>query len=722
MSTVFPKPGLSTFLLLGFCFVLTANVLATDTLKKEDRHTGHPYTETIKHTVRGDEEYWRIEQPIVTQRQTNYNGKDDAAIFFKPGDTIRIHADGCVQTAGTGDTWKRYINPSGSNSNRLYHGLIFIPGITNGLQRIADYIDRDLGPVPSNFPVKELYLRLGYEDDNYGDHGGNGYWGHDDGTEDQCKSTKGRYGGPAYVQIRIIHRPSENGKPGPNPPKRIYRPLDLVVDEWDDNLLPKNPKWGWQETTSRTSSYDTSYFFRPEDKCPILGSRGAYSWGPTVDAEEKYGQIYRAMREQNCTIQPVTFDYNHICGSHVNWAPVTYEGSIRWYDHDRWDDDYNFYLETPNGIGSTRGGMGSIKLEFSSDAVIDHFATPWWDAFHKAVDESNEAAQRLLLDGSYAVVTGFMGLDCGHECDAELHPVWALAINVKDDPNDDIWAIFIVTKLQEGMCSQTDHYLPLLVSAGNVNLSLFTFRLPWKFHASSVSVVNARFGEYGIPNIGPDVSYKPNDGVLVTFNVPNSNTVSRINGELHFRWTGASTAQTRALPGGGQTHKAIGSGPLKHTQMTRKVEAEITAEQEFEFLVNEMSPEKRNNFLKKYKQIKLKVISYDNNLPTKSIKSRAISNLPKRIPKQPIPRVRSVYDTQRMQANKQVINALTDSGVLSRNNVSYPLLEYLRQTSPKLLRDEGPASVRPLKPLSPTGAPKNKKLNVIPNSSNIGGH
>jgi hypothetical protein len=140
---------------------------------------------------------WRISQPNVKEATTNY-----PQIKFLPGDSVSIAAGGCVQTGGSGKTWKRYVDPSGPNADRLYHGKIWIPGISNALVRIKDFpafnVARQIpSPLPANLSANDLYLRLGYEDDGYGD---NGYYSHDDGTDDQCKNSTN-----AYVIISIGH-------------------------------------------------------------------------------------------------------------------------------------------------------------------------------------------------------------------------------------------------------------------------------------------------------------------------------------------------------------------------------------------------------------------------------------------------------------------------------------------------------------------------------------
>lgn len=151
--------------------------------------------------------------PIVNRNVAVYNYSDAApTVRFQSGDVVTITAGGGVQTGGKGKTWKRYVNPSGDNSNRFYFGQIYIPGITSQLTPIRDLV-RIYGSYDSqrsdkctfkvaipnidSFPESSRYLSLGYTDDDYND---NGYWRHDDGTEDQCKGV-----GSAYIDINIQH-------------------------------------------------------------------------------------------------------------------------------------------------------------------------------------------------------------------------------------------------------------------------------------------------------------------------------------------------------------------------------------------------------------------------------------------------------------------------------------------------------------------------------------
>jgi hypothetical protein len=146
----------------------------------------------------GTVEEWSIVRPNVAVPTRDYRD-----ITFREGDRIQISAGGCVQTGGKGKTWKRYVNPSGPNSDRLYFGQFAQPGYCGGqMIRISDAIQRTFvmhvdgkGDCPT---APLLFLRLGYVDDKYGD---NGYSNHDDGTEDQCRTV-----GDAVVIIRVTHQ------------------------------------------------------------------------------------------------------------------------------------------------------------------------------------------------------------------------------------------------------------------------------------------------------------------------------------------------------------------------------------------------------------------------------------------------------------------------------------------------------------------------------------
>ena len=107
-------------------------------------------TQTDPNTERVD-----ITKPVVTQPFFDYK-----SIVFMSGDKIGIDAGGCVQKGGIfGLTWKRYVNPSGDNSSRLYFGSIEIPGALSKT-RFSDILGQTITP-----PVIDpTTLVLHYED------------------------------------------------------------------------------------------------------------------------------------------------------------------------------------------------------------------------------------------------------------------------------------------------------------------------------------------------------------------------------------------------------------------------------------------------------------------------------------------------------------------------------------------------------------------------------
>lgn len=210
---------------------------------------------------------WRISQPNVKQASTDY-----PQIRFVPGDSVSIDAGGCVQTGGAGATWKQYVNPSGPNSDRLYHGEIWIPGINTKLTRVKDFAafkkaQTIPSPLPAGVSASELYLHLGYEDDHYGD---NGYYRPDDGTENQCKNST-----TAYVIVSIGH----NGTLAPDPTKFVgIPPADFRCQAgWAFVNFP----------TSRLSqsSFDNAFnlswydYLDPTTEITYLAARGIASSG-----------------------------------------------------------------------------------------------------------------------------------------------------------------------------------------------------------------------------------------------------------------------------------------------------------------------------------------------------------------------------------------------------------------------------------------------------------
>jgi hypothetical protein len=209
---------------------------------------------------------WRIDQPNVVQPTTPY-----PQIKFLPGDRVNIDAGGCVQTGGMGLTWKLYVNPQGDNADRLYHGLIWIPGVNPGLERIVNFgLNKDYqirAPLANGLRTDDLYLHLGYEDDQYSD---NGYYSHDNGNNNQCLNV-----GNAWIVISIGHDgaiPPDASQFVGIPPAKFRCQAAWAFDNFD------TPELSW-DTFTNAFSLDFWDYIDPATYITYLAARGLASSG-----------------------------------------------------------------------------------------------------------------------------------------------------------------------------------------------------------------------------------------------------------------------------------------------------------------------------------------------------------------------------------------------------------------------------------------------------------
>ncbi len=332
-------------------------------------------------------------------------------------------------------------------------------------------------------------------------------------------------------------------------------PFDLVADTVDDNGLPLNPKWEAQRKDPNGPLPDP-------DKCSYNYTLGSYS----------------------CTNQFTYLNGATICGPHINWFGSTYQGKIKWSGHECpgvGDDDYNMLLLRKDSAGYTANNPGSIKCEFDSDETIDHFSTTWWSAFHSAVDADGchcpvgcnptHRAGRLI-DESYVIVTGLVGLDVEHGIHSEVHPVWAMAMNVQPSVEDDLWVFFVRNWGNEGYCGTSQEYI-------DFPNNTYTFRLPWRDGATSVSVTDkTRVIALDVKDPSWTVRQVPGNGVFVTFTLdtPRDNG-SLWEGELHLQWKGQGiVVEPRAKRSEFTTHpereeaKSVKASKKKAKKRTKK--------------------------------------------------------------------------------------------------------------------------------------------------------
>jgi len=525
--------------------------------------------------------WYTILKPVVNRPDPYTYDQGAGAILFHAGDNIYISASGCVNidtgASFYGDTWKRYVNPSGADadppSNNV-QGTIHIDGLgMNGLELIRNWIDKPLTI------TQDSVLQLGYRDDNYAD---NSYRnrGTDSGPNGQCGGINyPDYGGPAFVEIIVTPLP-EPPTPVPTPTPSTF---DLVPGAYDSNRLPLNPKWGWQVlgqgTTNPLDSCAGLHYETPDGDNVKLGAPPCSTQTVTTDRSHEgfWGSI--PFIGKLC-VPDDPKDTSRVYG-HVNWRTATYTGTVEWsglsgdsggFEAFYNDGDYNFEFTPSNGGGVTSFNPNTIELEFDSGETVNSFDSLWWRKFHDAViADSQEAVDRRipnththakqLVDSHEAIVVGLVGLDAVHGAKSEIHPIFAIAIRmnapkeVKSD--NDGWAIFVRNWGNEGMCSHEQHYL---------DIATLTLALPppgSAQHADIIHETTSFFTNNNGVSLNLDTDIKP-DGIHASFSLPQSEARPITYGELHIKWMpalaqrGASSSQPTSVVSRGRAEKLGG--------------------------------------------------------------------------------------------------------------------------------------------------------------------
>jgi len=483
----------------------------------------------------------RIDRPVVTQRAFQYRG-----IRFRPGDVVTIEAGGCVATANSADSWRRFVDPTGPDANRLFHGLIRIPGQPpgGGLVRIQTLVGRPL-TIPTPLPPGNSFLSLGYEDSDYRD---NGYKNHDNGPGDQCRLD--RDGGPAWVSLTIRHA-------GEQPVEQA--PLDLVAKELDASGALLNPRFVWE--TQHDDHPNPSVLC---DGFPLVSrsdeTRGVLFGNPPCTTDATGIDIAAGFNAVLCreTGQPEKFH------GHVNWYPATVSGRVTWAGHSDWiqkgDDDYSFRLYPAGASMLTSGQPNAIGVEFDSDETIDHFGSGWWRRFQEIVDReggapTENAGASSMIDDHEAVVTGLAGLSAEHEAWSELHPVYAMALHLspRSSAADDRWAFFARNWGNQGFCSRNQHYWDVSP------LSVF---IPGPQGATDFTLLENDVKAN--KDFGIRASFV-NGGVLLSFDLAAPESRAMADGSVRIRWTMAPTASGVAVA---MAHRASTTfGPSIRTRL-----------------------------------------------------------------------------------------------------------------------------------------------------------
>ena len=310
--------------------------------------------------------------------------------------------------------------------------------------------------------------------------------------------------------------------------------FDLVADTVDPNGLPLNPKWGalWKLPPTLPNPL----------KCPP--GRAADAGDPGSPA---------------CTNQFTYVNKGLGCGPHVNWFGATLEGTVCWDGYSdvfhssgifgfltERDKDYNINLRTSHDtLQTTTSSL--VHCEFRGPDTVDHFFGPaWWSDFRLFVESDRDDDARRMIDGSSAIMTGLVSLDCvdrDHACASELHPLWALAMNVQPQRDDDRWEVFVSNQGVGGSC------------IGDIDQELidfpnnqYTLRLPWRDGATSVKVVVDLHPFKTRKGFSVVVRKEVGGGVFLTFPLEAPGDGAMWFGEVRLQWTGPNITVHPRVP------------------------------------------------------------------------------------------------------------------------------------------------------------------------------
>ena len=374
-----------------------------------------------------------------------------------------------------------------------------------------------------------------------------------------------------------------HGEPwDPNPvhvPPQAAGEFNALWGNVDANGLPSNPYWEAQ--TTRYQAVLPPLTDPPHDAC----------------IQTPYLKIPGGPGQEACTVQDTVLDTpedfpNVLCffypGStvhgHVNWMAASANGYVSWLNlADDWD--YNFRLvpkeqdsapqkdrglTTNNNRASDGSSPRYMELEFASSEVADQFRTPWWQGLTNLVDPLNLPALAKYIHPAdanqdpFAVIVGLFGLDCEHDCRSEFHPVYALAIQVDENPSSNTWAIFVRNWGDEGFCSSLNHEI-------NLTDQKMSLLLPWP----AAKGLKADVEQISPGSLPPVVGLLQDEngngeGALVTFTLPNPSERGLVEVLLRFHWNGG-----KAIPG----HMNAGGLSLAAAAPRRTSEGEQDAEQ-----------------------------------------------------------------------------------------------------------------------------------------------
>jgi hypothetical protein len=254
---------------------------------------------------------------------------------------------------------------------------------------------------------------------------------------------------------------------------------------------------------------------------------------------------------------------------HADWMVAQFNGTIGWFNFGD-DFDYDLFLipatdQLPpappalvnahglttnnNHVADNTNNPPYIEMEFNSDETDTAFTQGFWNDFRTSGEAVNAAAliaqvlhpdPKTLACGS---AVGLFGLDCDHGCRSELHPIYGLAIQRTEAPDDNQWSIMARNWGTGGYCSQYND--ELAETSLSLLLPYTSSQPPTKVEVKDfVSAANDSTAKLGCPTV-----YFQDGQTIVNLTLPSPEKQPLAAFSLTIQWPAGAQAVACTQPG-----------------------------------------------------------------------------------------------------------------------------------------------------------------------------
>jgi len=380
--------------------------------------------------------------------------------------------------------------------------------------------------------------------------------------------------------------------PDPNAFELVAQQFDPKSPPYEANCLLLNPQWRWQVDYPIKNGKPTLDNF--PDSLEVSQCDKNFDNCVGGQCEPK-----RADCKPNQDLPPVLCPMCYLgqnnperIHGHYNWFPATYTGTVCFNDYSYPDLDYTFSLvpepdshafpglsrwnppaehdpKKSKKCGPNRdqecGVPKAFHIEFDSIETIEEFQSKLWSGFRDQaspcktgplqIKSCDQDKARDLVKNRRAVVIGLVGLDSEHNIYSELHPIYAIAIEMDDDPIDhsNRWMIFARNNGDEGACAYNPHPLFGPVNHDQPLEQLMLLIPPPRDEDVSGASLGDRTVFYSNNSSSPTAAYfdklfpdpaganfeNHNKGLLLTFDLNKCSEpgcTPLVEGEVHINW------------------------------------------------------------------------------------------------------------------------------------------------------------------------------------------